>query len=731
MLIQRELLRGSIARARRSSVEALVRSLPSTEAPRSMKPEQRRARRATLVAQLGNEEAADRALERLIGGNDLVGVSYLELGVSSARSVCRVRLRDAGGRTLGFGTGFLVAPGVLMTNHHVIAGADDARYAVAEFDYEQDVAGNDKPVAAFPILADPQPLALRELDFCLAGVAGRSQDGARSLDEFGWLPLDPTPGKTVLGEYLSIVQHPGGERKQVCVRENKLLRYDELENTVWYMTDTVAGSSGSPVFNGAWQVVALHHSGVPKTDAQGRWLGVDGRPVDPATADESRVAWIANEGIRISRIVEYLRAARAGDALGAAVLRHAGVHATAPHPAELAPRAELRDGELRLTIPVQLAVRLGPAGLPGAVTAAAAQASTGWDAAAAPAVLPAPDATAVERVSVDQSNYSERPGYDPEFLGKGELRVPPPALLPRLREEAFLDGKQVTLPYWNYSVVMNPARKLAVLSAANVDAGLRPQNAGRDGDRWYFDPRLAESYQLGPGFYAEQSTFELDRSANPFDRGHLTRRLDAQWGRGDEAKRNGDDSFHWTNCSPQHWKFNQGAKRWLGLEDYVIQAFAGRGARACVINGPVFDAPRSVRGEDGRLVPVVDPGKGERDPTFGGVLVPKLFFKVVACLRDGALAAAAFLLSQEDLLLETDRVRGLDEILTDEEAKLYQVSVAELGNLAGLDFGPLVAADTLARGREEAARGVRRLDEIEQAFLGGAAAPGRGPSRAA
>jgi len=44
------------------------------------------------------------------------------------------------------------------------------------------------------------------------------------------------------------------------------------------------------------------------------------------------------------------------------------------------------------------------------------------------------------------------------------------------------------------------------------------------------------------------------------------------------AKRNGDDSFHWTNCSPQHWKYNQGTKRWLGLEDYVIGSRSG-GAR--------------------------------------------------------------------------------------------------------------------------------------------------------
>jgi hypothetical protein len=60
-------------------------------------------------------------LERLIGANDLVGIAYLERGFRAPKSICRIHLRDAHSNTVGRGTGFLVAPGVLMTNHHVIA----------------------------------------------------------------------------------------------------------------------------------------------------------------------------------------------------------------------------------------------------------------------------------------------------------------------------------------------------------------------------------------------------------------------------------------------------------------------------------------------------------------------------------------------------------------------------------------------------------------------------------
>src|SRR5262249_48791427 len=156
------------------------------------------------------------------------------------------------------------------------------------------IQGRNKTSTRFAL--EPQRLfyANKELDFAVTAVAPVASEDNAPLDQYGLLPLSADPGKGIIGEYLTIIQHPGGERKQICVRENKLLKY--ADNTLWYQTDTVAGSSGSPVFNQLWQVVALHHSGVPKTDDQGRWLTIDGRVWDQSM-DESQVAWIANEGI--------------------------------------------------------------------------------------------------------------------------------------------------------------------------------------------------------------------------------------------------------------------------------------------------------------------------------------------------------------------------------------------------------------------------------------------------
>lgn len=73
-----------------------------------------------------------------------------------------------------------------------------------------------------------------------------------------------------------------------------------------YLTDSKKGSSGSPVFNDQWQVVALHHRGIPKRDNQGRILSVDG-VIWERYMGEDKIHYIANEGIRISRIIDDLK----------------------------------------------------------------------------------------------------------------------------------------------------------------------------------------------------------------------------------------------------------------------------------------------------------------------------------------------------------------------------------------------------------------------------------------
>ncbi|WP_104990210.1 endonuclease [Deinococcus sp. NW-56] len=241
-------------------------------------------------------------LERVLGANDLVGVAYLDLARAASRAVGRIVLRDSRGRTRGYGTGWLCGPGALLTNHHVLEDAASARTAAVEFDYELRPDGTLRDRVTLNLDPDTLFVTSEALDYSLVAVGG-------DTSAFGWLPLFGSVGKVLVGEALSIIQHPSGEPKQIALRENRLV--DLLPDFLHYETDTAPGSSGSPVFNDAWEVVALHHSGVPRKDAQGRTLRRDGQPVQPGDQD-TLIDWIANEGVRISRIVEDLRARAEG-----------------------------------------------------------------------------------------------------------------------------------------------------------------------------------------------------------------------------------------------------------------------------------------------------------------------------------------------------------------------------------------------------------------------------------
>lgn len=76
------------------------------------------------------------AIERQIGKIDFVDAPPTPEAGVAARAVARiVEAAEAGFEPLGFGTGFMVAPGVLMTNNHVISSHAEARFAAANYGY--------------------------------------------------------------------------------------------------------------------------------------------------------------------------------------------------------------------------------------------------------------------------------------------------------------------------------------------------------------------------------------------------------------------------------------------------------------------------------------------------------------------------------------------------------------------------------------------------------------------
>jgi endonuclease G, mitochondrial len=252
----------------------------------------------------GLDEISKITIERVLGKDDLTSISFLSRGLRAAKAVARVDIKSTSGRILGYGTGFLISNRLLITNHHVFQDESVAAPSQVRFEYEESVENEINPGVLFNLEPAVLFYANKNLDFAIVAVSSVSQDGQHSLLDYGFLPLLDVPGKHSISEQVNIIQHPSGEKKQLALRENEIV--DRDDNFLRYHTDTLPGSSGSPVLNDDWEVVALHHSGVPKLDAAGNILKRDGS-IYQKGEDETLIDWISNEGVRASQIVKTLR----------------------------------------------------------------------------------------------------------------------------------------------------------------------------------------------------------------------------------------------------------------------------------------------------------------------------------------------------------------------------------------------------------------------------------------
>jgi endonuclease G, mitochondrial len=616
-----------------------------------------------------------KVLERIINTSDFLDIRYLEGGVAAARAVGRIDVRDDSERIVGYGTGSLVSPQLVLTNHHVLPNGNVAATSAIEFNYQDGLDGQPLKPQLFEF--DPATffLADDERDFAL--VAVRAKAGA--LDQFGSNPLIEAEGKGVIGENVTIVQHPRGQKKQIALRENQFV--DLADPFVHYRADTEPGSSGSPVFNDQWEIIALHHAGVPA-------------PEHPETGG------YINEGILVRRIMEFIREQSFGvDAKALADqlaprerIVVSGAAASAP---ATAATGNLTDGgTIQLTVPLELTLQLrspAAAAPSGASAGAATDGASGQSRAAAAATTIA-DGAREEKVEID-ADYSNRKGYDADFLGTGAKGVDLPTLPEALLAKASTNTDATTeprhvLPYHHYSVVLNKERRLAFFTAVNIDGSLSSRQK-REPDRWFLDPRVPADEQTGEAVYLH----------NKLDRGHLVRRLDPAWGESPAAiKIANDDTFHFTNCTPQHKDFNQNKTTWAGLEDYILDNVDNIDFRASVFSGPVL---------------------ADDDEEYRGVKLPRQFWKVAVMVkRNGQLSATGYLLSQESLIkqnLEEEVAPVADFSFA--AYRTFQVPVTQIEGLTGLSFGPLSQHDPVGASPLESMDVVREIDSHEDLVL--------------
>ncbi|MEU2450535.1 serine protease [Streptomyces sp. NPDC012765] len=259
---------------------------------------------AAAVASV-HAEALDvpEALERVIGlTKDLQPWSFLPRGARAAATVARISiLRN--GLERPHGTGFLVSPRLLLTNHHVLPNAQSARRCFLEFNAQVTVENAPDATIRFEFDPDTFFTADEHLDYALVAVAPAA-DGSLAGARFGWNRLSIQQGKLVQNEPVNVIGHPMGRLKEIALRDNSLVQ--RLDDFLHYRTDTEPGNSGSPVFNDQWEVVALHHMGVPNTDPQGRILRKDGQIWRRGIDSDDTIDYVSNEGARTSSILKHL-----------------------------------------------------------------------------------------------------------------------------------------------------------------------------------------------------------------------------------------------------------------------------------------------------------------------------------------------------------------------------------------------------------------------------------------
>lgn len=233
----------------------------------------RRVTLSRLPEHIRNRLPASQVRERLEslynwGVRHYVDPQFFLGGHQAINAVCRIEFDKK-----GEGTGFLVAPDLVLTNYHVFKPEgtsydihDRARRCQVRFGAKRDAEGSEEPGKLFKlhqnwIVDSSDGYAL---DYLLLRLAHPATDGIIA-------PVKIAPEADIIYKdaFVNIIHHPLRGAMEVSLRCNKVVEVEPQR--IYYLADTEDGSSGAPVFDDHWRVVALHRSGGEK-DASGRLL---------------------------------------------------------------------------------------------------------------------------------------------------------------------------------------------------------------------------------------------------------------------------------------------------------------------------------------------------------------------------------------------------------------------------------------------------------------------------
>ena len=231
--------------------------------------------------------------------------------------VCAVELGNE------FGTGFLIGPDTILTNYHVVEKAINHQFEPANirvrFDYQRRRDGLTVNAGVEHELADgdawlvdserysevdmkkydeTKTPADHELDYAVLRTkteVGKEIPSGAVEAKRGWLTPRMEEYDFPVDTFLMVVQHPCHDPISYDDVQDAVIRVNANGTRVHYRTNTMPGSSGSPVLDRKLALVGLHHSGEP------------GGPdfMLPCNKQVSQASY--NEGIPIQKIKDHLK----------------------------------------------------------------------------------------------------------------------------------------------------------------------------------------------------------------------------------------------------------------------------------------------------------------------------------------------------------------------------------------------------------------------------------------
>ncbi len=212
--------------------------------------------------------------EAILGEPNFKAIWWLDSAVEAAKSVARVKL------AAGSATGFMIAPDILMTNNHVFENEQDAKNATIQFNYR--LLANGDVAERDDWTCDPDDLFKTNAALDYSVVRIKKKGGKSAGDVWGHFNLR-TGATVAINQRVNIIQHPQGRFQEIAFRDNQVKSV--AGNHVQYLSDTDYGTSGSPVFDDWFNVVALHNQRVRDPNNPSRWYRNQGYSVQAILDD--------------------------------------------------------------------------------------------------------------------------------------------------------------------------------------------------------------------------------------------------------------------------------------------------------------------------------------------------------------------------------------------------------------------------------------------------------------